>query len=66
MNAFWHFVDLEAEDVVFVDTPQYFNGYGDVTEFVAYGEDRCWKMGLDDDEGRASFLAQALDGEVKT
>lgn len=65
LNTFWDFLDLEAKDVVFLDAPQYFNGYGDVTEFVAYGIDRCWKMGLDDDKGMARFLVQALEGEVK-
>ena len=65
MNVFWHFADLEAKDAVFVDTPHYFNVYGDVTEFIAYGENRCLNIGLDDDEDMASFLAQALDGEVK-
>ena len=40
--------------------------FGDVVEFIAYGEKRCKQLGIEDDEEMAGFLFQAFDGEVQS
>ena len=66
MNEFWTQLGFCAKDLVFTDEGRSFNGFGDVSEFIAYGEERCKWLGIQDDADVADFLFQAFEGEVQT
>ena len=66
INDIWIQLGFCAKDLVFTDEVRYFNGFGDVSEFIEYSEERCKWLGIQDDADVADFLFQAFEGEVQT
>ena len=65
MNAFWTHLDVCASAFVFTHESKSLCELGDPLEFIKYGEERCKKLGIEDDEEVAIFLCQAFQGDVR-
>ena len=55
---------MSAVDAIYTMEPRRLNEFGDTFEFVVYGEERCAKLGIEDDAEMAMFLFQAFDGTI--
>ena len=60
MNEFWTQLGFCAKDLVFTDEGRSFNGFDDVSKFIAYGKECCKWLGIQDDADVADFLFQAF------
>ena len=65
INEFWSRLGICADDVIFIQESKPMCEFGEAIEFIAYGEERCKKLGIEDDEEIAGFLFQDFDGDVK-
>ena len=65
MNVLWARLGVCADDVVFSQDSKSLCELGDPSEFIAYGEARCMKLGIEDDAEAVGFLFQAFQGDVR-
>lgn len=63
-NHFWTQLGLCVEDPVYATEPRVLNEFCDAMEFVAYGEEQCKLLGIEDDAEKVDFLFQALVGKA--